>query len=193
MHKHTPIAAAAALIAAAAFAPSARATVVTYAISANGIKEVSAAGTPNQGDVDGSAIGTIRFDNGTGAGSTGSAVINLTLANLDVGTLDLTGHHIHQAPATTTGAIVIDFGDPDTIRTGSTLSGTITGLPAATITSLFAAPTGFYYNLHNAQFTGGAVRDQLGTVVVPEPTGLSLAAIGAAAFLRRRRSATTFA
>lgn len=166
----------------AAGVPVSRAAQAIFSITANGAKEVNSAGSPNQGDVDGTAVGTIRFDNGTGAGSTGSAVINLTLSNLDVGTIDLTGHHIHQAPSTTTGSIVIDFGDPDTIRSGNTLSGTITGLPAATITSLLNGPSGFYYNLHNAQFTGGAVRDQL-----PEPGGLGLLGLAAGGLLARRR------
>lgn len=147
--------------------PAAPTATTTFSINANGAKEVTSSGTPNQGDLDGTAVGTIRFDNGTGAGTTGSATINLTLTNLDVATIDLTGHHIHQAPSTTTGPIVIDFGDPDTIRSGNTLSGTITGLPAATITALMSNPSGFYYNLHNAQFTGGAVRDQL--VAAPGP------------------------
>jgi hypothetical protein len=158
-----------------------------FAINANGAKEVNSAGVPNQGDPDGSAIGTLRLDNGTGSGTTGSASFTLTLNNLDVGTFNLSGHHIHQAPSTTTGSIVLDFGDPDAIRTGNILSGTITGLPAATITSIFANPAGFYYNVHNAQFTGGAVRDQL--VAVPEPGAIALLGLGGVGGLiaRRRR------
>jgi hypothetical protein len=158
----------------------------TFAINANGAKEVTGAGVPNQGDPDGTAIGTIFFDNGTGIGPTGSATINLTLSGLDVGTIDLTGHHIHQAPSTTTGSIVIDFGDPDVIRSGNVLSGTITGLPAATITNVLNSPTGFYYNLHNASFPGGAVRDQL-SAPIPEPASLGVLAVGALGLLRRRR------
>jgi hypothetical protein len=157
--------------------------IIAFSVNASGAKEVTNTGTPNQGDPDGTATGFIVFDNGTGSGTTGSATINLTLAGLDVGTTDLTGHHIHQAPSTTTGAIVIDFGDPDTIRSGSTLAGTLTGLPAATITALFANPTGFYYNLHNAAFTGGAVRDQL-----PEPGAIGVLGMCAAGLLARRRA-----
>ena len=160
-----------------------QAAILTFSISANGAKEVTSTGTPNQGDPDGSAVGFILLNSGTGTGSTGSATINLNLSNLDVGTLDLTGHHIHQAPATTTGAIVVDFGDPDTIRSGNTLSGTITGLPAVTIMSIFSNPTGFYYNLHNAQFTGGAVRDQL-----PEPGTIGVVGVAVVGLLARRRS-----
>jgi hypothetical protein len=157
----------------------------TYPINANGFNEVTAGGVPNQGDADGSAIGTITLDNGTGSGLTGFATINLSIALLD-GTLS--GHHIHQAPATTTGPIVIDFGNPNTILIGTPtagiLSGTITGLPAGTITGVFADPTAFYYNLHSTSFPGGAVRNQL---PVPEPASLGILTIGLAALIRRRR------
>lgn len=170
------------LLAAALTSPAAS---VTYNITADGIKEVNGGGTPGQGDLDGSASGTLTLDNGTGSGSTGFATFNLTLANLDL--TGLSGHHIHQAPATTTGPIVISFGDPDTIRSGSTLSGTISNLDAATINSAMATPSNFYYNLHNGPFPGGAVRDQL--VPVPEPTGFGLLAAGALGLLLRRRRA----
>ena len=165
-------------------ATGARAEVRTFDITANGAQEVNAAGVPNQGDPDGSAVGTIRLDNGSGSGNTGSATITLALANID-GTLS--GHHIHQAPSTTTGPIVVDFGNPNTILSGTptsgNLSGTITGLPAATITNVFNNPTGFYYNLHSTpNFPAGAVRDQ-----IPEPAGLPLAALASVTMLARRR------
>ena len=161
---------------------SLRAASITFSINATGAKEVNAAGVPDQGDPDGSAIGTLLLDNGTGSGTTGLAVFNLNLSNLDPATVDLTGHHIHQAPATTTGSIVVNFGDPDAIRSGTTLTGTITGLPAATITAIFANPSGFYYNLHNAQFPAGAVRDQLSASGVPDG-GSAAALFGLATLL----------
>jgi hypothetical protein len=164
---------------------SARGTQVIYNINANGMKEVTAGGVPNQGDLDGTAVGTLLLDNGTGIGTTGSATFSLTLSNIDITTL--TGHHIHIGAPTTTGTIVLDFGDPDNIRTGSLLSGTITGLSATQITTIFATPTNFYYNIHNGAFPSGAVRDQL----VPEPTSMILTlggAVGLFAFSRRRRT-----
>ena len=163
--------------------PSHAASIV-FNISANGFKEVNAAGTPNQGDPDGTAIGTLKLDNGTGAGTTGSATITLTLANIDLTTLS--GNHLHQAPSTTIGSIVLDFGDPDNYRIGSVLSGTVTGLSATVITSVLANPTAFYYNLHNDAFPSGAVRDQL---PVPEPGCFGLIALGAMALAARRRRA----
>ena len=127
-----------------------------FSINANGIKEVNPVGIPN-GDPDGSAIGTLTLDNGTG-GNTGFAIFNLSLQNLD---FPLSAHHIHQAPTTTTGGVVLGFGNPETMRTGNTLSGTVPNLSSATINGIFANPGAFYYNLHNTPFPGGAVRDQL--------------------------------
>ena len=158
---------------------------LTFNITATGLEEVTSAGVPNQGDPDGSAMGTLRLDNGTGSGTTGSATINLTLSNIDLS--NFTGHHIHMAPATTNGPITLNFGDPDSIRTGSTLSGTITGLSATEVSNIFANPSGFYYNLHNGAFPSGAVRDQL--VVVPEPATAGLLAIAAIGLAGRRRFA----
>jgi hypothetical protein len=151
---------------------------MTFNINANGVKEVNAAGVPGQGDPDGTATGTLTLDN-----VAGSATINITVANLD---LSFTGNHVHQAPPTTTGAIVLDFGDPDNYRVGNLISGTVTGLSIATINSVFANPSNFYYNIHNTPFPGGAARDQLAGV--PEPSSLGLAALGllAAAVFRRR-------
>ena len=156
---------------------------MTFNIAANGQEEVNGSGVPNQGDLDGSANGTLTLNNGTGAGNSGSATFSLTIANVDLTTLS--GHHIHQAPAGSNGPIVVDFGDPDTIRSGNILSGTISNLPAATITNIFANPSGFYYNLHNGGFPGGAVRDQL--VPIPEPGSLSLLAFAALGLTARRR------
>jgi hypothetical protein len=146
--------------------------------------EVSAGGAPNQGDPDGMAIGTLTLDNGTGSGTTGFAVLNLTVSNIN-GTFS--GNHIHNAPSTTTGPIVLDFGNPTAFLTGTptagTISGTINGLSATTITNVFTTPTNFYYNLHTTpDFPGGAVRSQL-----PEPGALSILALASIAAVRRRR------
>jgi CHRD domain/PEP-CTERM motif len=159
---------------------SLQATQMTFNINANGFNEVTAGGVPGQGDPDGTATGTLMLDNGTGAGTTGSATFSILLSNIDITTLS--GHHIHIGPPTTTGGIVLDFGDPDNIRSGSLLSGTVTGLSAVTISNIFANPTGFYYNIHNGAFPGGAVRDQL-----PEPGTYALITAGALALFAARR------
>ena len=149
---------------------------MTFNINGNGANEVTAAGVPNQGDPDGTDVGTLMLDN-----VAGSATFNILLTNIDL--TNLTGHHIHQAPSTTTGGIVLDFGDPDTVRTGSQLSGTVSGLSTTVITNVFNSPTGFYYNIHNGAFPNGAVRSQL-----PEPSSFAALALAGAALLRRRRA-----
>jgi hypothetical protein len=154
-----------------------------FNINANGIKEVNISGVP-AGDPDGTATGTILVDDGTG-GTTGFAVFNLTLANLDT---PFSAHHFHMAPPTTTGAVFLGFGNPETIRTGNQIAGTVSGLSSSLIDSVFANPTAFYYNLHNTPFPGGAVRDQL---AVPEPStvclGILAIALGAAVKYRRSK------
>jgi hypothetical protein len=163
-------------------AASTPAATMLFNISANGAKEVTSGGVPNQGDPDGTAIGTLTLDNGTGSGTTGSATFSITLTNIDLTTLS--GHHIHTGAATTTGSVLIDFGDPDNIRSGSVLSGTISNLSAANLSTIFANPTNFYYNIHNGAFPGGAVRDQLS---VPEPTAAALIGLGTVGFLAMGR------
>lgn len=104
------------------------------------------------------------------------------MANLD---FPFTGFHIHQAPATTTGSIVVDFGSPETFRTGNSVVGQINNLSSTTLGSIIAAPSGFYFNMHNTTFGGGAVRDQLGTLA-PEPASLSLVCLSMLTLRRKR-------
>src|SRR5688572_12404585 len=101
------VSAAIALLIFGSYSGVSHAAFLTFNITATGLEEVTNAGVPNQGDLDGSALGTLRLDNGTGSGTTGSATFNLTLSNIDITTLS--GHHIHEAPATTNGPIRLDF------------------------------------------------------------------------------------
>jgi len=158
------------------------AVITTYNVNMTGAKEVTAGGVPNQGDPDALVTGSLTLNNGTGAGTTGSASFNLTISNLD---FPVTGYHIHTGVSTTSGGILVDFQGQtpfENIRTGNTFVGTVNNLNAAAITSVQANPAGFYFNIHNGAFPGGAVRDQ-----VPEPAGLMLLAIGSGLLASRRR------
>jgi hypothetical protein len=163
--------------------PTLRAASMMFNINANGTKEVNSSGVP-VGDPDGSLVGTLTLDDGTG-GTTGTAIFNLTFANLDV---PFTGFHIHQAPPTTSGGIVLPFANPDSFRSGNSLAGTIGSLSSTVIDNIFANPGAFYLNLHNGPFGGGAVRDQLSPVPEPSVFGLALAGAALAGIVARRRA-----
>src|SRR5260221_11464113 len=80
---------------------------MTFNVNMTGQKEVTSAGVPNQGDLNGSAIGTITLDAGSG-GSTATFSFNLTLSGL--ATPPATDFHIHTGAANTSGAVLIPFG-----------------------------------------------------------------------------------
>jgi hypothetical protein len=164
-----------------ATASGASAAIVTFPIAANGTKEVNAAGAP-AGDPNGAGTGTLTLDSGTG-GTTGVATFNLTFAGVSY---PFTGYHIHKAPPTTTGSIVLDFQGAkaaELIRNGDTFNGQVTGLSSSTIDTILADPGSYYLNFHNDEFRPGAVRDQL-----PEPGSLGALCLGGLMLRRRRRA-----
>jgi hypothetical protein len=179
MGRITCLAAVAALFTGASIAGAAP---VTFNVNMTGQKEVTAGGLPNQGDLNGSAIGTITLDAGSG-GSTATFSFNLALSGLP--TPPATDFHIHTGAANTAGSILIPFGvntaGGDTL-TQTQFSGSRSGLNSANMSAVLANPAGFYVNIHNGEFPGGAVRDQ-----VPEPTGLAVLALGGLLLGRRGR------
>lgn len=81
----------------------------------------------------------------------------LIVRNIDPSTVA----HIHKAPAGTNGPIVIDLEAPTSGRSGGCASPRATA-PSGTIQDIIDNPEGYYVNVHNAPFPGGAVRGQLG-------------------------------
>jgi MYXO-CTERM domain-containing protein len=138
----------------------------TFNVNMTGQKEVTAAGVPNQGDLNGSGVGTITLDPGSG-GTTATFSFNLALSGL-------------ATPPVTDFPFGVSASD---ILTPTQFSGSRSGLNSANMSAVLANPAGFYVNIHNNEFPAGAIRDQ-----VPEPAGLILLGLGALAPGRRRRS-----
>jgi hypothetical protein len=152
---------------------TAQAQTVTLIALLNGVNEVNAAGTPGQGDLDGTGTATITINMGTTPDPTVSW--NITANNI---VMPLSGSHIHQAPAGVNGGIVVDF--------SSTLVGS--GVMDPDLRNVVANPAGFYVNLHNSAFPGGAIRGQLAPI--PEPGTIALTSagmLGVIAAARRKR------
>ncbi|MBC7833513.1 MAG: CHRD domain-containing protein [Phycisphaerales bacterium] len=124
---------------------------------------------PNPGDPDGSGIADVFIDTGTPIPTVSWDIV---VANI---LLPISADHIHQAPAGVAGPVVVDF--------SAQLSGS--GVSDPDLTNVVANPAGFYVNVHNSQFPGGAVRGQL--FLVPAPGAAALMALAAGLGLRRRR------
>lgn len=115
----------------------------------NGLNEMTGAGVPYQGDMDG----------------TGSAVISLyedqnlvcyELAFLGIATP--TAAHIHDGDAYINGPVVVNF----TQDGGGILNEGCAEDTNTVIADILTTPDDFYVNIHNADFPGGAIRGQLG-------------------------------
>jgi CHRD domain-containing protein len=94
----------------------------------------------------------------------------------------VTDYHIHTGNANQSGSVFIGFGvqGGDTLN-ATTFIGSRTGLSSANMTAVLNNPAGFYLNLHNGEFSGGAVRGQ-----VPEPALAGIVGCGMGLVLRRR-------
>ncbi|WP_165248663.1 CHRD domain-containing protein [Paludisphaera soli] len=116
---------------------------------------------------------------------------------------DLAGAHIHLGPMGVAGPILFPFSGvpagPSGLLAGVLTAAEFVSQPgAATFADAVVAieSGGAYVNLHTADFPAGEIRGQLSVFAtpVPEPAGLALMGIGAAAFgtlaLRRRPAGT---
>jgi hypothetical protein len=103
---------------------------------------------PGPGDPDGTGTATFRVNPGQGEVCYTLAVQNIEPA---------TAAHIHRAPPTDPGPIVVHLNAP----TNGSSSGCAT-VTRALAKELIQTPEAFYINVHNTPFPGGAVRGQLG-------------------------------
>jgi hypothetical protein len=104
-----------------------------------------AAEVPGPGDSDGAGFAVIVIDGTT---------IRYNVLVQNIGTP--TGAHIHRGAAGTSGDVVVDLG------VSSLASGSVAGVAQSLINEIVGNPSGFYVNVHNAEFPNGAIRGQLG-------------------------------
>jgi hypothetical protein len=114
----------------------------TEATLAGGAAEV-----PAPGDPDGKGTAKVRLDSNK----------NEVCYEIEVEAIAApTAAHIHEGAAGASGGILVTF-DPTKIGGGEAC----VNVDHAIIDRIVANPPGFYVNVHNAEFPGGAIRGQL--------------------------------
>lgn len=97
--------------------------------------------------------------------ATNTIDFNVSLNSFPAGSVVRIAHIHGPAPRTSNAGIVVDTklapGDVTLTEGFGTFSFEQVTAPAATITSILAAPENFYFNVHTALNGGGAVRGQL--------------------------------
>ena len=114
-----------------------------------GEAEVTAAGVPNQGDLDGEGTAHITLNQGQG-----EVCFELNVSGI---TLPAAAAHIHVGASTTTGPVVVGLAAPDS---DGHASGCVSADPAL-IKAIRQNPENYYVNVHNSDFPAGALRGQL--------------------------------
>lgn len=103
------------------------------------------AGSP---DTDGAGHATFKIDT-----AKNEVCFDLTVEKIGAAT----AAHVHKGAAGASGPPVVPLTKPD--AAGKSSGCAMVG--AAVVTDLLANPAGYYVNVHNAEFPGGAVRGQL--------------------------------
>jgi hypothetical protein len=112
------------------------------------VEMTGAAERPGPGDPDGSGTAKFRVNPGQGR-----VCYMLTVEDI----APATAAHIHKAPTTAPGPVVVPLVAP----TDGTSSG-CTDVTRELARDLIQNPEDYYVNVHNTAFPGGAVRGQLG-------------------------------
>ena len=102
------------------------------------------------GDLDGTGSASFTLNQGQGT-------ICFSWTAQDI-SLPVTASHIHVAPAGTAGPVVVPLTADDD---DGVASGCVSGVSKDLVKAIRQNPSGYYVNVHNAEFPGGAVRGQL--------------------------------
>lgn len=142
----TSLTASAALIATAAIAQGGEGG-RKFSIALTGEAEVTAAGVPNQGDLEGTGTANVTVN-------VGKPSVCYELEVQDIAAA--TAAHIHIGASTTTGGVVVPLEAP----TDGDSSGCV-DITKELAKQIISNPKNYYVNVHNSEFPGGALRGQL--------------------------------
>ena len=123
--------------------------------------------------------GENHLDDSGDPDGTGSAAVVIDLDTSEVcftitsdGIEDPVAAHIHQGGADVNGDVVVDFDWPNSLGDGCVAG------DAAVVAAIVADPSGYYVNVHTAEFAAGAIRGQLVAAAAVEPPAEELPATG---------------
>ena len=115
-----------------------------FTTTLTGAAEVNAQGEPNQGDPDGVGTATLRINPGQG-----EICWTITVSGVE----PITAAHIHVAPPTEPGPVVVPL---------NPYTGGCTTVDRALALAIIQDPGAYYVNVHNVPYPAGALRGQLG-------------------------------
>ena len=121
----------------------------TFTTTLTGEAEVNAQGVPNQGDLDGTGTATITLNYGQG-----TICWEIWVSGI---TLPAAAAHIHEAPVTAPGPVVVPLSAPDADGYASGC----TSVDRDEIKDIIQHPEEYYVNVHNVDYPAGALRGQL--------------------------------
>jgi len=108
------------------------------------------------GDADGEAHGTLSIDS-----ETGRVIWGLYYSGIDTPT----AMHIHEGQSGASGGVVLPLNVESKLGEGALTGRVVADLEV--VARILENPAGFYINVHNGEFRGGALRAQLGTEWAP--------------------------
>jgi len=115
-----------------------------------GGNEVNASGIANVGDPDGLGTATVISKD------TNTLCVAYSINNIAAPTAT----HIHKSVAGIPGPVVLILAKPRSGNPGAN-GNCYRNLDPALVADIIANPSGYYINIHNAEFPGGALRGQL--------------------------------